>query len=176
MAETCSNCGHYHGVHTPTCTVEGCACKALADEGERQSCPRRVQSLGPWSHDDDKSDRWDHHSWSGVYSTPDGCGGTWPSFPQGFERPRTCSHCGGVHPEDAITLLHLGWEVEATTKSYKRYLEPPGYTAAMESALRNEEHKVVRSPAPPVKVYVQHFNEDQISRFNALLKVSPGAM
>lgn len=71
----------------------------------------------------------------------------WPGGP----KPRTCSYCGGVHPDDAVSLLKAGWHVEGTDKSYKRYLNPPSGPG----------------PVPPVKVYVQHFGHEQIAAFNA---------
>lgn len=64
--------------------------------------------------------------------------------------PRTCTFCGGVHPEDAIALLYEGWSVDRTGKVYKRYLNPPGW-----------------HPTPPVKLYTWHFSESDITRFNA---------
>jgi hypothetical protein len=101
-------------------------------------------------------------------------GGTrWPGGP----RPRTCSYCGSAHPDDAIRMVLAGWDVEATTKSYKRYLHPPGWAEA-----RRRWHVAVRagvdpvesfggpaSPVPPVKVYVTHFNDTQRQAFNAAL-------
>lgn len=68
-------------------------------------------------------------------------------------QPRTCSYCGGVHPDDAIRLISEGWRSGGTTKSYKRYLEPSGKW----------------SPVPPVKLYVHHFDDEHIKRFNAAL-------
>ena len=78
--------------------------------------------------------------------------------------PRTCSYCGGIHPEDAIMLFENGWEVESTGKDYKRYLNPPGYYnhGMRESGFWH--------PRPPVKLYVAHFSQDQIDRFNRAIK------
>ncbi|MBY0512749.1 MAG: hypothetical protein K2P78_02415 [Gemmataceae bacterium] len=90
--------------------------------------------------------------------------------------PRTCSFCGGIHPEDAIRLLTEGWEVEGTTKGYKRYLRPPGTHAKNEAIMASlrggapAEAPAVWSPVPPVKLYVQHLTEEQIERFNAALR------
>ena len=92
-------------------------------------------------------------------------GGTlWPGGP----RPRTCSYCGGVHPEDAIELLKAGWTVEATSKAYKRYLEPPGYREQMRDWKPGgpPSENWIESPVPPVKLYVYHLNQEQIDRFN----------
>lgn len=91
--------------------------------------------------------------------------------------PRTCSFCGGVHPEDAIALVSLGWEVEATTKGHKRYLTPPGTATrnrVMMERLDEGRDPVVAvpsvwSPGPPVKLYIAHFSEAQATRFNDTL-------
>lgn len=88
--------------------------------------------------------------------------------------PRTCSFCGGIHPEDAIRLVGEGWEVDATGKDYKRYLNPPGYGAYCDALMGNirdggEKPARVASPTPPVKVYVMHFSDEQVERFNAAL-------
>lgn len=91
--------------------------------------------------------------------------------------PRTCSHCGGIHPEDAIRLISEGWEVEPTDKSYKRYLHPPGSSDRLVTVFHNLETKgtiepapSVIQPAPHVKLYTYHFSETQAARFNTELK------
>ena len=109
-------------------------------------------------------------------------GGTYWKWPWA---PRTCSFCGGVHPDDAIRLLEEGWEVERTDKSYKRYLHPPGYYARLANitdsirTFRNGVGKepvvTFRSPVPPVKLYVNHFDERQIARFNSAYERSMNA-
>ena len=71
------------------------------------------------------------------------------------EQPRTCSYCGGIHPDDAVALVKAGWRVEPTTKGYKRYLAPP----------EGRPH-----PVPPVKLYVQHFDAAQVAAFNDALR------
>ena len=73
----------------------------------------------------------------------------------GGEQPRTCSFCGGVHPDDAIALIRAGWRVQDTDKGDKRYMAPPS------------GHP---SPVPPVKLYVQHCTEEQIEHFNRALR------
>lgn len=104
-------------------------------------------------------------------------GGTkWPS---GEPKPRTCSYCGGVHPDDAILLLARGWDVEATDKSYKRYLHPPGYRAAMDRMREQFTFEIPavefpESPVPPVKVYTYHFEQAQIDAFNHQLDIRNG--
>ena len=100
-------------------------------------------------------------------------GGTY--WPWGFAKPRTCSYCGGVHPDDALALLKAGWEVDTTTKSYKRYLEPPGYAEFTKRLVENihmgmnERIPHIESPVPPVTLYVYHFSPKQIEAFNAEL-------
>lgn len=75
-----------------------------------------------------------------------------PMWPGPGPQPRTCSYDGGIHPDDAIALLQSGeWRVVPTSKSYKMYME------------RNDGKLFI----PPVKVYVNHFDDDQIKRFNA---------
>lgn len=36
---------------------------------------------------------------------------------------RTCSYCGGMHPEDLIRLIEQGADVSGTTKGHKFYVE-----------------------------------------------------
>lgn len=67
--------------------------------------------------------------------------------------PRTCSFCGGAHPDDVNALLREGWLVDPTDKHYKRYLAEPDGT----------------QPVPPVKVYTMHFTAEQVTEFNAIL-------
>mgnify|MGYP001610676543 FL=1 len=106
-------------------------------------------------------------------------GGTcWPdeTLPAlAWRKPRTCSYCGSVHPEDAIALLLAGWEVGATGKSYKRYLHPPGYANAVERLIGHQDALSTdrfkwhgpHSPVPPVKLYVMHMTQAQIDQFNS---------
>jgi hypothetical protein len=162
---------------------------------EPQFCPRRGEAPqgligGP--------DWWERGRWAATQEESDaevaefmaahprgGIGHVLWSY--GGEQPRTCSYCGGIHPDDAITLIRAGWEVDPTTKSYKRYLEPPGYAAGQqlwrEYNLRNGYGKTptgeakpvtISSPVPPVKLYVMHFTPDHIGAFNAALEARRG--
>lgn len=97
----------------------------------------------------------------------------WPG-----EIPRTCTYCGGIHPEDLIQLIAEGWETEGTGKNYKRYLNPPGSRARTEALIvslrgpvrdRGKEIPSVWSPTTPVKVYMMHLTEDQCLRANAAI-------
>lgn len=74
----------------------------------------------------------------------------WPATLWDWQ-PRTCSFCGGVHPDDLEHLVYeLGWHFEPTDKHYKLYLEPPLGTRPL--------------PVPPVKVYAWHTYSGQITR------------
>jgi len=165
--QLCENCGHVdseHGGETQGCNVAACSCPAFkAFAGERMTCPDRRGKPPGW--DVGNQDYWSTNRWGPYY------GATWPA---GFPQPRVCSFCGGVHPDDAITLVAAGWESESTGKNYKRYLEPPGYHAWLSTAFKSvgvprELEPMPVSPLPPVKLYVWHFNDEQTGRFNQVL-------
>jgi len=88
-------------------------------------------------------------------------------------QPRTCSFCGGAHPDDILKLMREGWEIEGTDKGYKRYVEPPrSGERTLFTGAGCRGHKVAVRPwhaVPPVKLYVQHFSEEQVKRFNIIL-------
>lgn len=148
---------------------------------EKLTCPRRMNELGPWEQKEGL-DRWDANRWgwdigdfSHQLTVPDhvGPGRQW----QWPWQPRTCSFCGGVHPDDAIKLLKEGWHVVSTDKSYKRYLEPPGGTMGMEYEGRVFGAGVYVppwGPVPPVKLYTMHLDGEQITLFNAALSEQKG--
>lgn len=141
---------------------------------DRMPDPHGVFKIQP------KEDQWDVDRW-----TPDGrvaqsgkvewnCASFYP---------RSCSYCGCIHPEDAIKLLEEGWELEATDKGYKRYLNPPGYHSKMKSMLKRFDahldagtpdpalsapQKDCGSPSPPVKLYTSHVTAEQANRINIL--------
>lgn len=164
--------------------------RRLVRPDEQQTCPRRAEG-GPWSMEEDQdrwvtgrwlpdnplgrlADRW--HRW--LYTKTGGSAGS-QVWPGPGPAPRTCSFCGGAHPADVTALiLEHGWEVEPTTKWYKRYIQPPGYASHIDRLLGHmREHFADREgwpegprvPLPPVKVYVPHFDEDQRLAFNAAL-------
>jgi len=96
-------------------------------------------------------------------------------------QPRTCSFCGGAHPDDILQLMRERWEIEGTDKGYKRYVQPPGSSARHEAFIVHMRDNAKRmrepaegwrsegwSPVPPVKLYVQHFSEEQVKRFNTI--------
>lgn len=76
--------------------------------------------------------------------------------------PRTCSYCGGIHPEDALKLMDEGWRIEGTTKSYKRYMQPPASLKPW-------------SMVPPVKIYFQDWTSEQGDLFNSKLAAAKPA-
>lgn len=137
----------------------------MSDEA-KQTCPRRMNEPGPWDHGE-HLDQWLTSRWGGrpehVWDWP------W--------RPRTCTFCGGVHPDDAIQLLKEGWHVVTTDKAYKRYLEPPGGKLGMEYEGRVFDAGVYVppwGPVPPVKLYTPHMDGEQIMLFNAALSEQKG--
>ena len=69
---------------------------------------------------------------------------------------RDCSHCGSMHPDDVIRAIkELGSGiVGGSSKGYKRYIDLPGVKNAADG---------------PIKFYFQHFTENQINEYNALL-------
>ena len=157
---------------------------------EVQTCPRRQEgpSYDKVGQDCWKIDRWDYDlHWSGSKHWTDEKGKR-RSENIGPNRqtwhhpwlPRSCSYCGGIHPEDAIKLIQEGWEVEGTDKGYKRYLHPPGYQLHVgvmlgyltTQSLTAEENKLFSaswSPVPPVKLYTPHFDNELKDRFNKAL-------
>jgi hypothetical protein len=148
-----------------------------------QSCPDRAFAppgpFGPGGTDTWETDRWtkdpevaEQEIRNFMAKNPTGGISTnlWKSD---LPVPRTCSYCGGIHPDDAVTLLEGGWEVEATTKSYKRYLQPPGYHKQhldVMQSLQSGSLPEFWHPRPPVKLYVSHFSPEQIDKFNATVK------
>ncbi|MBL4656264.1 MAG: hypothetical protein JKY33_10630 [Bacteroidia bacterium] len=87
-------------------------------------------------------------------------------WPEQFFKPRTCSYCGGINPEDLVTLLDLGWEIEDTRKPYKRYLHPPGHTLAFQQWMKvglQLTQFPIKSPSPQLKVYAYHWDVDAVN-------------
>lgn len=118
------------------------------------TCPRRMNEPGPWEHEEGL-DWWRLNPWDEIAKHV----WNWPW------QPRVCCFCGGVHPDDAIRLLKEGWHVDSTDKAYKRYLEPPGGTLRFGKGV----YVPPWGPVPPVKLYTQHFDGEQITLFNAAL-------
>lgn len=135
--------------------------------GEEMKCPRRPE--GPFVFPEE--DQWETDRWG--QREEDVWNWSWS--------PRTCSFCGGAHPEDVFKLIEEGWELDKTDKCYKAYLEPPGYAQAHAATLRairaskggdldTSRIPSVWSPVPPVKVYTQHFTKEQVDRLNVAMK------
>ena len=138
-----------------------------------QLCPRRAE--GPFNFP--SSDAWVLNRWI--------------DHPR-LKSVRTCSYCGGTHPEDVLQLFREGWEHGATTKGYKGYVELPGTEAyqqaflayiqdgGLESGKPTPEPLVDKSMLmtgmPPIKFYIQHFSKEQIDELNALIKSSASRM
>ncbi len=155
---------------------------------EAQTSPRRMGEIGPWKYDEGL-DWWERGRWAATQDEADAEVADFMSSPgaggighvlwsYGGEQPRTCSFCGGIHPEDAVMLLKTGWEVGVTGKAYKRYLEPPGHREYHEALMRwlrtggdgEAPERRHPSPVPPVKLYTMHFSPEQVEAFNAALR------
>lgn len=155
-----------------------------------QTCPRRMD-VGPWQRDPDL-DSWETDRWTKDRAAveakqkaedearPSGNIHRGPHNDLWIDEsdvPRTCSFCGGIHPDDAIALVKSGWEVEATGKNYKRYLHPKGYGKNCEAVIARIKNTELPwpefwNPVPPVKLYTMHFNQEQIDAFNAAIKAN----
>lgn len=106
------------------------------------NCPRRLIGLArPYDEWRNGRERWNEDS-------------NWPSA---LSKPRTCSYCGGAHPDDVIPLLVAGWHLETTDKPYKFYVRP---SSSSESA----------EPTPCVKVYLMHWSQEQVMRADAVMR------
>lgn len=106
------------------------------------------------------------------------------------QQPRTCTGCGGIHPDDVLALMDAGFSDEPTTKGYKGYMHAPGYReeliayhrsvdkAAMKAnptapcptcALEGTGDSIlgkIKYPSdpikgPPLKFYMWHFSAEQ---------------
>jgi hypothetical protein len=74
-----------------------------------QTCPSRMQELGPWSREENL-DTWDvrEQMHGGLVA-------------------RHCSFCGSLHPDDLIRLVKdEGYRIAGTDKGYKAYVDAPG--------------------------------------------------
>lgn len=65
---------------------------------------------------------------------------------------RTCSYCGGLHPDDAIAAVEKGCVVEGTTKAYKRYILVPNKHAGKIVVDGGQSGPVFARPGPKTRV------------------------
>ncbi len=105
-------------------------------------------------------------------------GDEWPAH---YVKPRTCTGCGGVHPEDVLRMMREGWTDEVCDRRHKGYLNPPGYQAeltAWQTANAQPQPGIGGDPmksypqhpikGPPIKFYIAHFTEEQRAEVNKL--------
>jgi len=163
--------------------------------GEPQTCPRRAEGPG---YGVEGADRWELKNWK--FTDPEeakkandaeaqrknaeakskGQSVVFSSNPRYWlwpgpgPTPRTCSYCGCIHPEDVLRLKReFKFEVTRSTKSYKVYIEAPGYGIEQVNSLANMQAGVdpveafsknkVQAIYPPLKAYSPHFSPDQWS-------------
>lgn len=133
--------------------------------GARQTCPRRMREHGWWDHREGL-DVWCTDRWAATQEEADARVADMLARSPNIAsvgnmvwvysetRPRTCSFCGSIHPDDAVTLLREGWRVRVTHRPDMRYLEPP----------------TDRPPlSPPVQLYVVHFSDEQVFTFDQVM-------
>jgi hypothetical protein len=160
---------------------------------EIQTCPRRAE--GP-QYDVQNEDRWETSSWRftdpaeakkfndeeasqkneeyakkgqnvTIHSNP-----RYWLWPGPGPKPRTCSYCGCLNPEDAIRMKReLKFEIERTTKRYKLYMHAPGWGVGTVNVMANMDAGVdpiealkgqkVEYIYPPLKLYSPHFTDSQ---------------
>ena len=80
----------------------------MREPAESQTCPRRMNEIGPWTREEGLD------SWTTGHGVigQDAIG---PS----------CNFCGSLHPDRFMELVREGWVVGPTDKNYKAYLHRP---------------------------------------------------
>lgn len=84
-----------------------------------QTCPRRMNEVGPWKHEENL-DRWLPHK----------------------NGERVCSFCGSLHPEDFIKLCHQAAQpgaevdIETSSKEYKYYIRRDSVRKTNDGAIK----------------------------------------
>ena len=129
---------------------------------DKQSCGRRMLDFGPQLKFRNQDEWRDAGRWKIDFK--------WPE-----DKPRWCSFCGSIHPDDAIALLKHGWEIDRA-KSYKFYINPPGTRDRTNRILekrragdRDGEGLRIPNTGPPVKLYVQHMGPGHVEEWNDLI-------
>lgn len=103
--------------------------------------------------------------WLGI-----GKGAVWPGPGR---RPRACARCGSIHPDDAINLVKLGWDVDGTASIWtgEAMLIPPGREFKWNrSRLSPKSPGATATPEPnffpqPL-ITLRHFTPKQRNEFN----------
>lgn len=90
--------------------------------------------------------------YTGGYTAHGPNSGQWPYE---MPTPRTCTFCGGVHPDDAIALIAAGFRLAGTDKGYKHYIEVPAGNPGL---------------VPPLKLYGNHVSQAQADAINAAIR------
>lgn len=92
-----------------------------------QTCPRRLETQGPWAHNNDKD----------TWGVRDG--------------KRTCSYCGSKHPDDVLTRLAAGEKAVPTDKNYKLYLGEAGDKVYFQHFSENHMAEFIRLSNKPLE-------------------------
>lgn len=97
-------------------------------------------------------------------------------WPGPGRRPRVCTNCHSIHPEDAIGLLKLEWDVDATASCWtgEAALIPPHREFKWNlSRLFPKSPTAVATPEPDFfpapMVHRRHFTLRQRDEFNSIL-------
>jgi len=81
-------------------------------------------------------------------------------WPGPGRRPRVCTNCHSIHPEDAIALLRLGWDVDAIDSAWTG-------EAILIHSLEGCRPGFGFFPTPIV--HRRHFTDKQRDEFNSIL-------
>lgn len=153
-------------------TCAGAAIAADSRAGERQTCPQR------WTGDLPRAafvDVWQSSQWHWLILLRDRVKRRHPgykvadlaSWPAGFAdlKPRTCSHCDSVHPDDARRLLLAGWQMRSSLRPRVFFFEPPAWSVPRwnDSGL---------TPTPAVRLHETHISRDDLEQLALLSSVA----
>lgn len=116
-----------------------------------QTCPRRMNEMGPWEREENLDD----------WTTGRGLAGV-----QGDNL--SCSFCGSLHPDTFMEWVEAGGQIDPTDKSYKAYihcpLPNPRYGETTHSVLPSGT-KLTTVYGAEAKFYFQHLSTEQKRRF-----------